>query len=72
MKKDDVFLNLFFNKKEVAKIKKVDKLHSRKLMDISKLNGYIIKYRITSNMAEFPPEGKFVLEIVHLYLLLEE
>ncbi len=46
MKKDDVFLNLFFNKKEVSKIKKVDKLHSRKLMDISKLNGYIMKYRI--------------------------
>ena len=46
--KKDLFLSMFFKKKEIAKIKKIDKMHRKNIMPSKKLNRYITRFRIKS------------------------
>lgn len=46
--KKDLFLSIFFKKKEISKIKKVDKMHAKNIMPPKRLKRYITKFRIKS------------------------
>lgn len=44
--KKDLFLSMFFKKKEISKIKKVDKMHAKNIMAPKRLKRYITGFRL--------------------------
>ena len=46
--KKDIFLRLFFKPSEIKKIKKVDKMHAKKVVSLKKVERYIMNFRMMS------------------------